>query len=692
MSNAITKQKSHSSFWMGRDADELADQSSSIDSIGYVNQLRKVQRATGNFIKIVTGKEIPVIFSSGKSSYTDGSKVVLSADLDPAKMDSLVGTALHEGAHCLLSTKSLAFLHTMHNSFEALVKDHEILTHAARLGIPIRPMGHSTNPEDNTKYLGSVYEHVQIAMNVLEDRRIDLWMYKNAPGYQPYYDAMYDLYWHSPKIDRALQDSRCHEAVVENYLLHMINITNEHVDVTKMPQLADLRRIVNLTETGLFSRGDEDPGFNNIASTIIIRDVNTRFAKLPRLFTDAVRMVELMYKNSTKVERSENPEPDGQEDGGNDPGDLPNLDGGVPRRLTSEELKELRELIRNQVRFLKGDIDKGQISDKAQRLLDQLTTSNASIVDVEGDFLPRNVKARVVIYRDLTKKVVSSPTFPFRYQGGWYGSKSSVNPGMNDALTRGIKQGAILAQRIRVIQDESQLKFSHQKHGRLDKRRVAALGFANEDVFSFMVTEKRKPANIWLDVDFSGSMQGSGAEHAMSLAIAIAYAAEKTRTLNVTIAVRDGGDSHARVAILYDSRRHGFRQLREIVPYLDVCGGTPESLVFEAIKDEMMKMYKDERKFFINLSDGAPGHSFEYKGRTYMYGGDSATKHCRQLMRDFRAAGIHVMSYFVSSYSYGGNENSTFREMYGQDARFIDVNNIGQITNTLNKLLLEDDN
>ena len=46
---------------------------------------------------------IPVVFSSGQDSYTDGTKVVISAKLDEKVFDSTVGLALHEGSHIALT-------------------------------------------------------------------------------------------------------------------------------------------------------------------------------------------------------------------------------------------------------------------------------------------------------------------------------------------------------------------------------------------------------------------------------------------------------------------------------------------------------------------------------------------------------------------------------------------------------------
>jgi hypothetical protein len=673
---------SHSAFWMGGATDELVEKVE-VGSIEYIERLRKIQRTVGNFVKIVTGREIPVQYSSGQMSYTDGKCVVLSADVDATKLDAMVGTSLHEGAHCLLSNESLTFLPEMHKRFGEMLAGRDILTHAQRLGIPLtsaqlRP-GFGKDGD-------TVIDHVQMVMNVLEDRRIDLWMYQNAAGYRPYYEAMYAEYWHSPKIDKALVDPRMRESAVHNYIMFVINMTNEHFDAQAMPGLAEIRRIADLSVKGLEARGDEDKGWRNWRHAL--NGMNgVDMTRFPKLFADSVRIVEIMYEHSTKVEGTGKPDKgdmdmpqEGDGEDGDEGSDLPNMDRG--RMPTMEEI---REALEKQRKFLKHDIGKKAIDANTKAQLDQMDQTKASVVDVEGEFLPRDVKARVVIYRDITKDTVRQAAFPFKNHG-YRGNER--NPMMELALAEGKRMGAVLAHRIRVMQDERPLTFNRQEHGKLDKRRVAQLGAGLMDVFSFTVIERKKPANIWLDVDFSGSMHGEKSQQAMMLAVAIAYAAEKTRTLNVTIAVRDGGHDCARVAILYDSRRTQFARFADLLPYINVSGGTPESLAFEAIKDEMLKMYKDERKFFINLSDGEPGHGFSYKGKHYSYGGEPAFKHTRMLMNDFRNAGIKVLSYYIGTSSY---EHPAFKKMYGQDARFIDPKSVGQLVATVNRLLMSED-
>ena len=101
----------HSSFWMdddGWDDDFLVDNShqerkGGLD-FGELIKLSARRRAIANFVSILTGESIPVEFSSRSGdNYTDGKKVVISADAKNETFDSDVGLALHEASHILLS-------------------------------------------------------------------------------------------------------------------------------------------------------------------------------------------------------------------------------------------------------------------------------------------------------------------------------------------------------------------------------------------------------------------------------------------------------------------------------------------------------------------------------------------------------------------------------------------------------------
>ena len=71
---------------------------------GYFNliELANTQRAITNFVKILTKKEIKVDFYSTnkQDSFTNGKEITISSTISMNNIDSVVGTALHEAAHC----------------------------------------------------------------------------------------------------------------------------------------------------------------------------------------------------------------------------------------------------------------------------------------------------------------------------------------------------------------------------------------------------------------------------------------------------------------------------------------------------------------------------------------------------------------------------------------------------------------
>jgi hypothetical protein len=670
MTATIDKVKpQHSNYWMN--PNDLLE-SVEIGSVEHLNKLRVVQSAISNFVQIVTGKNIPVVFSSGKMSYTDGKSVIISADLDPSKIDEQVGIALHEASHCLLSNKSFQFLPVFEKDFLSFVNNTTIIADAAIIGMSA----------------DQVKSHIKYAMNVMEDRRIDLFMYETAIGYRPYYEALYDKYWHSSTTDNILRDPKYRDTTVENYMVFLINITNQYWDVNALPGLDQIRKIFNLTRDGLNARGDADINWRRYSG---INGVNVN--SLPLLVQHAIEMIHIIIKNSTTYTNpnSDEGEGDGQPMSSSMNG-MPNMDFATPgtggeTRYISVSRKEFKDALQKQLEFLdhtSTDVDKKQLREDILSELDNLDSANAEFKTVSGDFIAKNVKCPIIVFRDVTKQTVLNPKFPMKYKG--YNKHNAQNPLAREAITEGIRMGQILAHRIQVIQDDSSLQYTRQTSGRLDKRLIAGLGYDNEAVFHHIVTEAKKPIDIWLDIDMSGSMSGDKFKNSMKLAVAVAYAADKNRKMNCVIAIRDGGYDRANLAIIYDSKRHKFQRIRDVVPYIDASGGTPEALCFEAVRDEILKVSSGGRKYFINLSDGQPGHSFTWKGKLYSYGGENAFKHTREMMKEFRASGITVLSYFIGDAAYG--ENKAFKSMYQQDARFIDPKNITQIANTLNRIML----
>ena len=51
--------------------------------------------------------------------------------------------------------------------------------------------------------------------------------------------------------------------------------------------------------------------------------------------------------------------------------------------------------------------------------------------------------------------------------------------------------------------------------------------------------------------------------------------------------------------------------------------------------------------------------------------------------------GIQTLAYFIGDGYTGGSDERSFKNMYGKGAKMIDVENVNQITKTMNQLFLQ---
>ena len=85
-----TYETSASSYWFD---DIDTDFSYKVNNKRHVDhtKLAAAQRAIGNFVNIVTGKQIPVHFQNNDESYTDGKSVTIGSKIEDKNFDSTVG-------------------------------------------------------------------------------------------------------------------------------------------------------------------------------------------------------------------------------------------------------------------------------------------------------------------------------------------------------------------------------------------------------------------------------------------------------------------------------------------------------------------------------------------------------------------------------------------------------------------------
>jgi hypothetical protein len=209
-------EKSHARYWMGDLLDhfERYDGNDSTAMAERALRLSQIQRATANFVRILTNNpDIRVEYQAKGTSRTDGKTVYITAQDDPTKFDVMVGLALHEAGHCLLTPMLFyeAFVNSQNvHYFNGMIPLHlnNNATHYAGTKNMAAKWSKMFHPEFAPLIQKWVYDNdfatvehfcntLMIMMNIIEDRRIDQYVYTNAPGYRPYYEALYKEYFMS---------------------------------------------------------------------------------------------------------------------------------------------------------------------------------------------------------------------------------------------------------------------------------------------------------------------------------------------------------------------------------------------------------------------------------------------------------------------------------------------------------------
>ena len=232
------------------------------------------------------------------------------------------------------------------------------------------------------------------------------------------------------------------------------------------------------------------------------------------------------------------------------------------------------------------------------------------------------------------------------------------------------------------------LKYTRKDSGRIDKRLLAECGFGNSNVFSQTFVEKFNKAYLHLSVDASGSMGGERWNKAMTSAVAMIKAADMAGNIDVVLSIRSTHSPRNSIndvpliMVCYDSRTDKLSKVKSLFKYLNVSGTTPEGLCFEAIMKDLIPGNNNQDSYFINYSDGQP----YYGNREIYYYGNQAERHTNKMVTQMRNQGMKVMSYFIGG-EYDSDKKA-FRNMYGNDASFINATNMMQVAKTMNDKFL----
>ena len=654
------------------------------------------RRAIGNFVNIVTNRsDIKVRYQQNGDSYTDGKTVTIGSKIDEKNFDHVVGLALHEGSHILLS--DFNFLRQLRpNTPKELIM----------LG------------EDLGFTEGQVVGHLKNMLNYVEDRRIDYYVFTSSPGYKGYYHAMYNKYFHSPAITRALKNNTFGDKpTFDNYMNRIINFTNEHSDLNALPELKNIYRTI-------FSQ---------------VKTMTT----MAQAFDVAVDVLNIVYNNMDPIPADSDMEQVGEDGQGQGQGDgqgqsksdmmnqaaqqladgdyhgyqqtmddIKNTDWTQVKAdlanqpisdkesgfsdLTPQQEKTLNNALKRQKEFMDGDQKKvGRLTKKDARVVQSMEESGVTNKQVGSDVEQSSWRqassnysstTQCLFVKKITQQMIDDDVFPsLLTNGGYYGGRTLPS------IVAGKRLGTMLGKKLQVRSESRTLKNSRLDSGRIDKRLIAELGFGNSKVFSTTFVEQYNDAILHISVDASGSMGGDKWTNTMTAVVAICKAASMISGLDVVVSFRtthygSGRNGQPLVAIGFDSRVDKFRKIENIWPSLHPGGTTPEGLCYEAIMKDFVGGTNNRDSYFLNFSDGQP----MFSGEGFEYYGDQALHHTKKQVKEIIKKGIRVMSYFVGDSEYDRSRNmDDFKTMYGKDAQFIDVTKVSSLAKTMNNLFLE---
>ena len=655
----------HSNFWIGNwnsNEDVLTGKVS--EGKDYV-KLASTLRAVGNFVNIVTGKSIPVKFE-GNDSYTDGKNVTISANVKDNNFDATVGLALHEGSHILLSDFDLL------KNLENCVGDLE------REGVDAY----------------EVVRRLKDILNIVEDRRIDNFIYKNAPGYRPYYDAMYDKYFHSKAIDKGLKSSECREENWESYMFRLCNITNSNRDLDALKGLRDIWNVLDLAN---ISKLDNTSAALHVAKKIYtIIDTCVMNAEAEKQEENDPSDCNCENGEKGQSEESKTPEGQSNDDGSTAEGEEAKSGNGGDVELTDREKNMLDNAMRKQRDFINSNVKKSKLSKKDRQKVEAISKSGASSKEVgkgsnHYDWKGRPTVDCIVMEKfdlalaesDVCDYLINNPND--KYWQGTIEERQTV-------INKGVQLGTMLGRKLQVRNNDRTLKYNRLRNGKIDRRAVAGLGYGAEAVFQKVMTDSHNAACLHISIDASGSMGGKRWNNSQIAAIAIAKAASMTNNLDVVISYRsimgnNDNDLRPLMLIAYDSRKDKFAKITRLFKLLRPGGTTPAGLCFEAILDQITGMGdKSTDKYFINFSDGDP----YFETKNFCYYGHEADKHTQKQVRAMKAAGVKVLSYYIDGSNLGDNSRMSFDLKYGKDSTaYVSVTEIVPLAKTLNKRFVE---
>jgi len=695
--------ETYSDFWIDDiDVPSYSDESEGDSFDINLIKLANSKRAISNFVHILTNSQIQVLFNTKEKNATDGRVVYLSADIkEKSDFDIAVGLALHEGSHVLLS------------DFEILV------TLWGRIPRYLY---------DISEKKGLNKEHVLILLktilNYIEDRFVDQYVYNMAPGYRGYYISMYNEFWNSDSISTGLESQLYRTPSIDSYLYRIINLTNPSTDLSALPDLNKVHGLIGLDNILRLKTPRDRLLLADTITEIVLRNIcETQYKKEPSVSSPS---------GTPSSDNSSGNEPVGKTDktpdsnksvedviGGNSDSSsveksaeniskyVDNI--GTDDSLTKSKLNKIEKGFEKQKEFLSGEVYKKKLTRQEETTISAIEQSGMTLVRVGSDLINGNNYRGIecIMVKKLTRELLFSSEFPLASgEASVYNisKQKTVDKTMENSIHCGIRLGKILGNRLQLRRDIRNTKFMRKTSGKIDSRTISELGFDSENIFYSNQVDKYNKSILHISVDASSSMRGEKWYNTMTAVVAICKAASMIDNLEVSVSLRTTvismkGKTNPYVIIIYDSKVDKFNKIPNYFSHLRPNNTTPEGLSFEALIDNLPNRSSDEEGYFLNFSDGMPYFSSTVDGFELNYFNTLAHNHTKKQVSFIRNKGYKILSYFITDtpdnvdLSNKKNESylkirNAFKTMYGKDASFVNVNNIVEISKTMNALFL----
>lgn len=691
--------KNYSSFWMDDDKYNRFSGLSSHNA-SYSTDLVKIvkllnyRKAVTNFVKIVTKQEIPVSWYGG-SSYTDGKSINLTTDIKDTNFDVVVGLALHEASHIVLSDFSL--LQKIAQNTEPTVKDF------------LDRMPHWVSESEMKSFIKDV-------LNWVEDRRIDHFIFSTSPGYKAYYHKMYDHYWNSKDIHKGFLSAKlANPTDLQHWLFNIINTLNPSFNPAAMPGLSEVVKLIDVRNISrLQSSADSLAVALAVAGVVadqMIPGQGGNDSNQSQNQQDEDKPQGAGSSDTGGQKADQNSENGTPESGGDDNSSNP---GDDQIELTPDEMAAIEKAFAEQKEFLRGETGKKVGTNKLQKSLTQMQDS-AMTVQTVGEGAVKSCTAvvfdlakdaaRFAQYHSLVAQKEELRKAPKR-DNAKYTQVSDQITTLHEAfrdfetylhderlklIQTGLEYGALLGKKLTMHNESRERIDNRLRTGKMDAKRIAHAGYGIEGIFKQIHIDKYKQAVIHISVDASGSMNGNKWNSALKMVAAIGKAISTTQNIRLQVSFRSTTDNKSEPLIYfaYDSKINDLAHLVRVLQLMGCNSLTPEGLCFEAMLKQHMLIggSTEVDSYFLNISDGEPSCSG--------YHGSSAVRHTKQWVQRLRSdLKMQVISYFVSNNKdiqesfLRTSCGKDFQTMYGKDACAINPDSVIELARTLNKKFL----